>query len=341
MKVSVIVPVYNAEKTLPRCVESMLAQTCGDFELLLIDNNSKDASVACVERFAAGDARIRVLHQPRQGVSAARNMGLDAAQGEYIFFLDSDDALSPDALERMLPLTETMSMDMVAPGMCRIAMDAQGQERARTQLTQQDSQAEGGQAIARLFADNLYRYGLFNITMMHRRSLVDMAPALRFDESLSLGEDVLFNIQVMRRSKRIATLSAGLYDYYYRFGSETLNTRYRPDMVEIKQLIADQIEDYLRSAGVWDNNAQRSFYAMCTQDAFNCVSNILRAPDRSGKGMRAQFKALLALPRTQRMLAMRGELPVSIGQRAFLTALSTGLWPLARAAVWVYGLLNR
>lgn len=94
-KISVIVPIYNAEKYLPRCIDSILAQTFTDFELLLIDDGSTDGSGKICDEYATKDARIRVFHKKNGGVSSARNLGLDEAQGEWITFCDSDDYVYP------------------------------------------------------------------------------------------------------------------------------------------------------------------------------------------------------------------------------------------------------
>ena len=88
--VSIIVPVYNTEKFLHRCIDSILAQTYTDFELLLIDDGSKDSSGAICDEYAVKDARVRVFHKENGGVSSARNLGLDNAKGEWITFVDSD-----------------------------------------------------------------------------------------------------------------------------------------------------------------------------------------------------------------------------------------------------------
>ena len=94
--ISVIVPVYKAEKYLPQCIESILAQTFTDFELLLIDDGSPDRSGEICDEYVRKDHRIRVFHQQNRGVSAARNLGLEQAVGEYIAFVDSDDYVLPD-----------------------------------------------------------------------------------------------------------------------------------------------------------------------------------------------------------------------------------------------------
>ena len=104
--VSLIVPVYQVEAYLPACLDSVLAQTCPPWECILIDDGSFDRSGEICDAYAAADARFRVIRQANGGVSAARNTGLAAAKGDYVAFLDSDDRLTPDFLERLLPSME-------------------------------------------------------------------------------------------------------------------------------------------------------------------------------------------------------------------------------------------
>lgn len=99
MKISVIVPVYNVEKELPRCIESLLTQTYSNFELLLINDGSSDGSPEIMEKYAEKDLRIRTLHKKNGGVSSARNRGLEQAKGEYVCFVDADDAVAPQYME--------------------------------------------------------------------------------------------------------------------------------------------------------------------------------------------------------------------------------------------------
>lgn len=99
--ISVIVPVYKVEAYLPACVESILTQTFTDFELILVDDGSPDDCGAMCDQYALQDARVRVIHQQNGGLSAARNTGMDAAAGEYITFVDSDDVIAPEYLEAL------------------------------------------------------------------------------------------------------------------------------------------------------------------------------------------------------------------------------------------------
>lgn len=98
MKVSIIVPVFRTERTLERCVESLQAQTFKQWEMILVDDGSDDNAPALCDQLAANDARIRVIHQTNAGLSAARNAGLEVAQGEYVWFVDSDDYVAADTL---------------------------------------------------------------------------------------------------------------------------------------------------------------------------------------------------------------------------------------------------
>ena len=100
-RISIIIPVYNAEEYLDRCLESVLEQSFTSFEVILVDDGSTDSSPLICDRYSATDPRFRTVHKENGGVSSARNAGMDLAKGEYLMFLDSDDALLPDALERI------------------------------------------------------------------------------------------------------------------------------------------------------------------------------------------------------------------------------------------------
>ena len=115
-ELSIIVPVYKVEPYLRRCLDSILAQTFRDFELILIDDGSPDNCGAICDEYAAKDSRIIVIHQKNQGVSAARNAGLDIAKGTYLGFVDSDDWIEPEMYETMIATAKEKQVDVVACG---------------------------------------------------------------------------------------------------------------------------------------------------------------------------------------------------------------------------------
>ena len=112
--ISVIVPVYNVEKYLDKCIQSILGQTYSNIELLLIDDGSTDSSGAICDKYVTQDSRVRVFHKSNEGVSAARNWGLDNAKGEWIAFVDADDWIDSDMYERMYNAAVQNQTDMVS-----------------------------------------------------------------------------------------------------------------------------------------------------------------------------------------------------------------------------------
>ena len=114
MLFSVIVPIYKIEKYLSRCIDSVLAQTFGDYELILVDDGSPDNSPKLCDKWAEKDKRVKVIHKPNGGVSSARNEGLKVAKGEYICFCDSDDEVLPNYCEDLLKaLKENVEYDKI------------------------------------------------------------------------------------------------------------------------------------------------------------------------------------------------------------------------------------
>lgn len=125
MKLSVTVPVYNVEPYLRRCVDSILSQTYTDFELILVDDGSTDGCPAICDEYARQDGRIRVIHKMNGGLSAARNAGLDIAQGEYIGFVDSDDYIRPDMYEILIQKAEETGAEIAAIGYTEVDEDGE------------------------------------------------------------------------------------------------------------------------------------------------------------------------------------------------------------------------
>lgn len=118
--VSIIVPVYNAEASLRRCVESVLGQEYADFELILGDDGSRDGSGALCDSFAAADSRVRVLHKENSGVSDTRNQAIAMARGRYLQFLDADDWITPNATKLLVRTAEEHQCDLVVSDFYRV-----------------------------------------------------------------------------------------------------------------------------------------------------------------------------------------------------------------------------
>lgn len=206
-KISVIVPVYNAEKSLCRCIESILAQTYQDFELLLIDDGSKDSSGAICDEYAEQDARIRVFHKENGGVSSARNVGLDNARGEWYAFVDSDDSVSPHYLKNSFKHISE-NVDLV------FSYATQVDSNGISKKEQYPSRLVSADKIEIAFVENDLSWHTSPWSKLYRSEIIRKAN-LRFDVEMHIGEDLVFLYSYIMFCKQICFTSDTDYYYYY------------------------------------------------------------------------------------------------------------------------------
>lgn len=198
--VTIVVPVYNAEKTLTRCIGSVLRQTYSDWELILVDDGSTDSSLDISRQFAKDDSRIHVISKTNGGVSSARNQGLRSANGEYIAFLDSDDRLCEDALDVLIKNIEASQTDCVVCGIKQDDGKLWAPERRRSYSS-----------IGDFRSDFLYHLSteLFSVCFnkLYRRSLINKF----FNEQCSFGEDLMFVLDYLENCQTIEIIPDALY----------------------------------------------------------------------------------------------------------------------------------
>ena len=218
--ISIIVPVFNAEKSIARCVTSVLNQTYTDFELILIDDGSTDSSLRICRHFAKTDNRIVLFHQDNAGVSAARNLGIAAAKGQFISFIDSDDYIEKDLYEKLNSAC-TKETDWVVAGFVH-EFNNKLSERFATRdmifhLTPEDSQN-----CLELFHKRL----IFGPCSKLYRAEIIQKHNLSFALGVSYGEDRLFNYNYLEFVSTIHTLSTTGYHYVFQPTSLS-STKYR------------------------------------------------------------------------------------------------------------------
>lgn len=227
--VSVIVPVYNAEKAIRKCIESVLNQDYDDFELILVDDGSKDNSPAILDEYAAKDERIKVVHKPNSGVSATRNLALSMAQGTYIRFMDADDWMADDSLRIMVREMEEKPCDLIAAGFYRVVGD-----RVAFKSSIDDDRVLTLQQYAEYMMDNPadYYFGvLWN--KLYRRDLIEKWN-VRMDESLSFCEDFIFNLEYLLHVRTVRALNVPVYYYVKTEGSLVAQNLNPAKIVEMK-----------------------------------------------------------------------------------------------------------
>ncbi len=228
--ISVIVPVYNRKETLVRCVKSLLDQTFSDLEIILVDDGSTDGSGAVCNALSREDIRIRVIHKENGGVSSARNAGIEAAKGEYLMFMDSDDYAELQMAEKLL---KSIGDDDIA--ICGFHHHYQGRDIVRIPNVP-------GQRGDENFL-SLYGQGFMNMpwNKLYRREL-----AGRFDESLSLGEDLLFNLDYLRRTDGITVVKEALCHYIQDDTGCSLSSQKRADRMELAKRIWKESREFYR-----------------------------------------------------------------------------------------------
>lgn len=311
--ISVIIPIYNAGQTLPAAIESIIRQTYGKFELLLIDNNSTDGSFDLCQRYQNRDSRIRLLSCRRPGVSAARNTGIDAAAGEYLFFMDADDDLAAHALETLIKAAVKTSADVVIPNIFHHSRTLRGKEKTmhhtiRPALLNTPSDMAG--SFARLMSTYLYffPFKLYTAALIRQHNIY-------FTESVSLGEDLLFNLAVLKKAQRIQLLAEPLYHYRYGGG---LNSCYRNDFVHEKRALEAHLYDYLKAHGLAANaSCLNQFGRVLLNDMYACIDNIFKAEILHKSAALSQIHEICTTGYTSLLYSSRLTGRLTLMQKAF------------------------
>lgn len=251
--VSIIVPVYNVHLYLSQCLDSLRRQTYQKIEVILIDDGSTDGSGEICDNYAESDSRIRVFHKKNQGVSAARNDGIERAQGKYLIFVDADDYIRPELIEVYMQATE--------PGIttvCEMTTD----EKEWRSFDPADWKQKTEYLEEKQFME-AYRSDHINspVNKLYDAS-VTQKYKIRFPENMSLGEDLMFNLSY-QKSFRGSWKILKCPFYYYRENREgSLSSSYRSGLFELQQETGDALLHFMQDTGIWNEENQKVYYEM-------------------------------------------------------------------------------
>ena len=234
-KVSIIVPIYNAQEYLKRCVDSILSQDYRDFELLLMDDGSKDASGEICDAYAQQDGRVRVVHKENTGVSDTRNQALELARGTFLQFLDSDDWIEPQMYERLYEAATAAGTSIAQASRDEIDEDYHKRPDVCTP-PEQEVTCTAEDFLKTLL---LHQGDCSFCTKLIKKSLFE---GHRFPEG-KLNEDFRLLVELLCEGERVRILPEQLYHVFYRIGS---NTR-RKDKNDFSRVFEDIVEnaDYM------------------------------------------------------------------------------------------------
>lgn len=209
--ISVVIPVYNAEKYIERCLNSILGQTHGNLEIIIIDDGSTDNSPEICDKYATSDERIKVIHKYNEGVSTARNMGLSLAKGDYISFVDSDDWLESDAYELLMDCIAKHETDSV---IFEYFVDYEnGKSRHKNHKN-----IEGPMNDQKAVETTISPISRFVVAKIFSKSLVEN---IKFEKEIPIGEDTLFSCHALSSAGKVYYLAKPLYHYTQSENSAT------------------------------------------------------------------------------------------------------------------------
>ena len=256
MKVSIVIPVYRAEKYMERCVDSVLAQTYENIEVILVEDGSPDRCGEICDAYAKKDARVKVIHKENEGVSKARNTGLKEVTGEFVQFVDSDDALKPNMTELLVKNMAEQSGDLVICGFYEENLNYSKVSKPGD---------EPGVYDQKKFLQNItknpysFHYGVLWNKLFRTELLKEQ---VAFSQDMDFGEDFIFNLHYLKYAKRIVVIEEPLYSYV-RYNTDSLmyiqakgkeqKEKYRI-YLEKRLLIFQKYRDFYIDMGMYEEN---------------------------------------------------------------------------------------
>lgn len=280
IKLSIIVPVYNTEKYLSECLDSLLDSKTNQYEIILVDDGSSDSSPALCDRYKERFDHIRVIHQKNGGLANARNTGIRNAVGEFLTFVDSDDTVDAGYADSVLERINKKDDIIVYAYKVEYT---QTQQIRKKQLTEMPS-VDAASAV-KVLEEN----GDFNMVWakVYRTRLLQEQPQTRFVPHTEPGEDLIFNCECFMKAKSISLVNEMFY-HWIRRGEDTLANRFRNDLYEKNLMFIDYRNRLYQALGIYDSQ-----FSLLSKGnlayIFSCVPNMYRRGHVFSKSRRIAF----------------------------------------------------
>ena len=302
IEVSVIVPIYNAEKYLHKCIDSLIEQSFLDYEILLIDDGSTDSSGEICDKYMEVNKIIKVFHQENRGVSSARNCGIKNAMGKYIMFVDSDDYIDKEMIKRHHEMMEE-HVDLTVSSFETICDKSIGKTFMPNDLY-----------TSKRYMDDMSK-GVFREMCagvpwgkMFRKAILDTHD-IRFIEGVSLGEDTCFNMEYLRYCRNIATSEDVLYSHVIQ-NSDSLGSKFHEESyewckmafeyrVKTLQIVGCTEETYNRFVGIYINYIMGNVIKSIRKSSKESAINVIKKAKKDEYLLKGET---LSLPKKSRVL---------------------------------------
>ena len=299
IKVSIIMPVYKVEEYVGKAIESIQSQTLTEWEFLIVDDGTPDRSGEICDEYAAKDERIKVIHKENGGAPSARNLAIDMAEGEYLYFLDSDDWAEPQMLEDMYRLAKRDNSQLVVAGFYIDTYIGNGEYMTDDYVVEDavyPTKEEFRRNAYKLFDKNLL-YTPWN--KLYERNYI-MENNLRFPTTF--WDDFPFNISIVRDVERV-TVTSGQYYHFLRARTESETAAYRPGMYEKREEEHGWMLELYRYWKVSDYASTEMVARRYVERFIGCVENVTNPESGlSEKEKRQEIKNMLSNPRLNKSL---------------------------------------
>ena len=330
--VTIVVPVYNVEKYLNECVDSLLGQTYKNIEIILVDDGSTDKSGSICDAYAAADSRVKVIHKPNEGLGFARNTGLKAAQGKYVTFIDSDDKADEDLVEKLEKKICETGGDTCIGGFKRISENGIVSYEEKYEEEVFEGEAVYNKLFARMLGSAPDKHDAVRMSVWNVLYSMDIIRARNIafpSERVFISEDIIWDSEYYKYAKKAAVISSTAYNYRITPGS--LTQKYKPDMLDKICVLYNEMCSRLSGDKTKITRLQRQFFvnlrACIKQERFD-VSH------KSGTEIKAAIKKIVNSPVVQTVSKDYLQVIRQEKQKAFV-------WAVRYKCVTILYLLNK
>ncbi len=342
-KVSIVVPVYNTEKYIKRCMDSIMNQTLKDIEIIIVDDGSKEACAVLCDEISKTDLRIKVIHKENGGLGFARNSGIEAATGEYIGFVDSDDYIEPIMYETLYNAAKKYNADLAVSGICFVGgnmFSESGEDVKKTYFDEYTTFEKDGMKKLLLGVVGALpnepddsRYGVSVCKNIFRTSVVREEKIEFLSERKILSEDTLFMVDFIKSAKSAVGVP-GAY-YCYCRNEESLSKSYNSQRFEKSIVFLDEVEK--RIADILEKEEYKIYLDRLTQGfgRILCSQEIMHARDEKIKysSLRKRLFEICTRDKIKAVLKSYPWYKLPVKQAAFAFAMKYKLFLLQKLMV--------
>ena len=273
--ISVIVPIYNSEQYLERCIESILKQTYSNIEIILVDDGSTDNSPSICDQYQKKDSRIKIIHKGNSGAASSRNVGIEIARGDFISFVDSDDYIELNMYEEMMNINKKYECDIV---MCDCLKESKTSSEIFTHSIRPgyyDKEMLRIEYFSKLLMTNSVDYPatISNCLCLFKKSLIEKNN-LRYKEGMRFSEDLLFGSQAMYFAGSFYYMKNQSFYHYVMNNNSVTHTYYENKWVLMKQLYS-YIKEFFSNVSDYDFNKQIDLSLLYM--VYHCIGNVKKS----------------------------------------------------------------